>query len=187
MRERLRLKRKRDEALRAKAKVARQDRLCPADQMLAETVRLPRSRAERVALAHSLVTAGDRKRTKREIAAIMGLSLSAVKAYFKDPEGQFPYQKAHEKRKSEGTAVEPHTSEPEPPVNDTDPLRHRGESQHATEYDGEWIRRRRKALKMSMTYLAAQLKVPVAMVREWESDKRQPSPAYVARLRQILL
>jgi DNA-binding XRE family transcriptional regulator len=71
-------------------------RLTPEDQVVAQMTRLPRERADRVALAKELrVTASGRKRSQREVAAIMGLTASAIKHYEGNPDKHPDHQKPH--------------------------------------------------------------------------------------------
>jgi DNA-binding XRE family transcriptional regulator len=62
-------------------------KLTPEDQILAGTLRLPKKRVERVQMAKELRQAeSGRKRSRTEVAAMMGVTYTAVKGYEDHPD-----------------------------------------------------------------------------------------------------
>lgn len=159
---------------RAEQLNAERTRLTPEDQILASGYRLPRIYVDRARAARELLTVGDRKRTQREVAAIMGLRPYTVMRLLADPDGSETRARAVAKQK----AYKPRTRRTPP----------QGVAVLAppAEELATRIRRRRRSMKFSQVKLAEKLGVDVEQVRTWESGEHRPGPAQYAQLSQLL-
>lgn len=156
-------------------------KLTEADQTLAAVTRLPAAREDRVRLAHSLREApGGRRRTYREIAAIMGVTRYVARVYFQDPEGLRPDQRRYEEKQKKLKSATPRKSPakfekviaPPPP---------------GATIDGTWIKEHRKRRRLSRVKLAQEVGVTADVIERWEAGEAAPTPAYAAALRRVLL
>jgi uncharacterized protein YdbL (DUF1318 family) len=157
----------RKERLRAAVEHERATVLNDVDRVYASGYILPRTRLERIAEANRLLTTpSGRKRSYREVAAVMGVTVHAVGSYLNDPDLRFQ-KRLQEQRVSTPRQREDWERLPEP--------------EHIPEPDvpepfGKVLKRRRKRGTISQAKLAEALGWPVEKIRELEANEVWPTP-----------
>lgn len=163
----------RQEANREKAR----DKLTDEDRALAETMRLPSDREQRVALAKRLKDGTGRQRSFSEVAAIMGMSANAIKTFLMDP--------AVYKAQRDRAEVNRKKRKPRDETSELKAIKPKPKPTLPRETTGQWVRRMRKAMSLTQRALADEVGVARSSVQDWEADRTTPLPSSLARLHEI--